>query len=251
MDVYFKQFFLAFIILFFSAQSTAKPIQVSISGGINALKLKNEPLVAMTPIVSNTYQSKNHWQWKGFWGLSLGSSLDLEQRPYQLGLALAGYFFDLDKVKGVEFPFSNDGSYDSLNYQFLSKSRSLMLELKGTYTACNWQPSLLLGLGESTNRLYHYQEVPSNPLLTAAAVSPAFSDQHHNSFAYELGASLAHALFEDPRHKINYKGALSYRYFNLGKAQLGSFPAQTSAQGLEISPLYTQGLLFSLEASFY
>lgn len=113
----------------------------------------------------------------------------------------------------------------------------------------HWQPYLLLGAGNSWNYLYNYNEVPSDPSLSAVSVLQ-FSNHTTNAFTYEIGVGIEHSLLTTTRNKINYTAALDWRYLNFGKSQLGSFPKQISQDRLHITSLQTQAVLISLKASW-
>lgn len=202
-------------------------------------------------VVTNEYKTNKKTDWRGFWGVGIGHTFEKEWfSNYQFSLGIAGYGINLGQVQGVEYPFINDGQYDTLNYKFQAKSSTGMLESRLAYTQFNWQPIALIGIGKSWNRLSGYNEQPTDPFLSASPVSPGFNNQTKQAFAYELGVGLQRKFLDDTVHKIQYKGSVSYRYFNLGKGLLGSFPAQTSNDRLQIKNLYTQAILFSLDVSF-
>lgn len=228
----------------------AKPISVFIAGGPNFTNLKNNNLVAINPTLSNAYLPRDQAQWHGFGGVGANYRFNTPKLPaYQLSLGLVCYFFQLDQVQGIEYPFINAGLFDSLNYGFHAKSTSLMLEAKAVYTSLALQPYAVVGIGPAWNKLSAYHEQASNFASSAAPAFP-FSNQSQTVFSYELGAGLQYLLKEDPKHHVRYYGSAGYQYFNLDKATLGPSAAQTTAERLKLKNLYTQGIIFTLAASF-
>lgn len=248
MDVKRIWYFIIFFV--FSTITHADKLNLFILGGANVVNLKNTTMVQITDVVTNAYRTQPSTNWQGLWGVGLGHTFQ-RTNVYQLSLNATGYFANLGNVQGLEYPFINDGVYDSLNYNFHAKSTALMFESRLAYTQFEWQPYALIGIGESWNRLSGYNETQIFSALSAAPVSPTFSSRTHNAFAYELGAGIQHQLFNDLVHKIQYKGGLGYQYFNLGKGELGHFPAQTATDRLHINRLTTQAIVLSLNVSLY
>lgn len=240
----------ACIFLLFANVGNAQPITVFVAGGPNFSNLKNNSLVAINATLSNAYLARDQAQWQGFGGFGANYRFNTPNLPaYQLSLGLAGYFFQLAQVQGIEYPFINAGLFDSLNYGFHAKSASLMVEAKAVYTPHALQPYAVLGIGPAWNKLSAYHEQASNFSSSAAPAQP-FSNHSQTVFSYELGAGLQYLLKEDPKHHVRYYGSAGYQYFNLDKATLGPSAAQTTADRIKIKNLYTQGVIFTLAASF-
>lgn len=228
----------------------ADKLSLFIAGGPNFTRLGNTSFVTINPLVINGYQPAKNSNWQGFWGGGVRYTVLTFLPQMQFSLGVAGYSFDLGEVKGIEYPFINAGFFDSLTYRFNVKNSLLMLESRLTYALENWQPFFLAGMGEAWNRLKNYQEVATNPAASATPLVPGFNDNTHHSFAYELGFGVGHCLFEDKTHQIQYLGSIAYRYFNLGRGQLGLLPLQSSLSHLEIKNIATQGIVFQVDVSF-
>ncbi len=240
------------IFFVFSVMGHANTLNLFISGGPNFSKLSNESLVRISSNVTNKYRTKQTMNGQDFGGIGIAHVFEKKWlQSYQFSLGVAGYFINLGDVHGTEYPFINAGSYDTLNYTFHVKSSTVLLESRFFYSQYDWQPFVLIGIGSGWNRLSGYKEVPSDPSLSAAPASSGFSNHTHQGFAYELGVGLQHQLWEDAIHKMQYKGSIGYRYFNLGDGQLGPFSAQTSNDRLQMNNLYTQGIVLALDVSFY
>lgn len=251
MDVTLSKGLAAVYILLLGANvGNAKPISVFVAGGPNFTNLKNNSLVAINPTLSNAYLPRDQAQWHGFGGIGANYRFTPPNLPaYQLSLGLAGYFFQLDQVQGIEYPFINVGLFDSLNYGFHAKGASLMLEAKAVYTSHALQPYAVVGIGPAWNKLSAYHEQASNFTSSAAPAIP-FNNHNQTVFSYELGAGLQYLLKEDLKHHVRYYGSAGYQYFNLDKATLGPSTAQTTAERIKLKNLYTQGIIFTLAASF-
>lgn len=247
----FKQFLLIFGLVFaFFAPCYAEKIDFYLTGGPAITKLKNTNSVAINHFVVNNYNTHQDAVWGGILGVGVGHVFQhLFNHPIDVSLGVADYSINLGRVQGVEQPFVNDSNFDTLNYKFNAKSNALMIESKLFYTLQKWKIFGLAGIGHAWNDLYNYSETPTDPNASAAMVPQLFSSHTQNAFAYELGIGVQHELFKDTQHKIQYAGSIDYRYFRLGKGELGSFPAQTTSDRLCINNLYTQGILFSLNVS--
>lgn len=231
--------------------SNANNVTVFLAGGPDFSTLKNQQLVQMNALVTNAYLPKKHSAQKGFIGIGVAHTLAQPWLPsMQWSLGLAEYFLSLGQVSGIEFPFINDGLYDSLNYKFHAKSTTAMLESRWVYSTPSWQPFVMAGIGTSWNRFSEYEEMPTNPALSAASLSLGFEDHTQSSFAYEFGIGIQHSLWQDNVHHIEGKASLGYQYFNLGQGRLGSSPLQSSPERLRVNHIYTQALVLSLSMAF-
>ncbi|WP_028389420.1 outer membrane protein [Legionella fairfieldensis] len=228
----------------------ANHLALFLSGGPNSSRLHNEQFVVINDFVANAYQTTEKNQWQGFWGGGITHTFEGILSHSNLSLGLAGYSIHLGKVQGKEYPFINDGVYDALDYSFHVKNHLLMLESRLSYVFYNWQPFALIGIGKAWNRLEHYNEIAADPSSSATPLTPGFGNHTHQDFAYELGLGVQHPLFEDKLRKMTYTASLGYRYFNLGQGKSGALPEQTSTDRLSIKNLYTQCIVFSIEASF-
>ena len=222
-----------------------------IEGGPTFMALRNTTAVPLSSNITNDYRTNAQTHWTGLWGFGIERTFQnlLEEKPFELSLGLAGYMISQGQVKGTEYPLANDGIYDTLNYQFNTKSNALMVESRWFYTGKTWRPFALIGIGESWNHFSHYIEEPTDPALTAAPVPIPFSNATQGSFAYEFGLGVQHAIFHDEPHHVHYTASIDYRYVNFGNGHLGPIPTQTTVSRLHINGLYTQGILITLKAA--
>ena len=227
-------------------------LDVFLSGGAVVTRATNQESVQINNTVINNYQAQAARQVSPMLGLGVSNMFrNLGDQPIDLSAGLTLYYAHLGNVKGTEFPFANDGSFDTLNYQFNIKTTTLLAESRLYSTYFDWQPYALVGLGAAWNEASNYSEVPSNPALGGAPAPQVFSNHTTANFAYEFGVGVQHQVAQDCVNHIRYFAALDYRYLNLGKAQLGSFPAQSVGSGLTVDNLYTQGIIFTVRAAFY
>ncbi|MDR3504372.1 MAG: hypothetical protein P4L79_17530 [Legionella sp.] len=238
------------IFLMFSSSGNTNQVSFFVSGGPNFSTLKNNRLVEINEVISNAYHTKAQTNTQGFWAVGASHTFENATCPsYQLSLGLAGYFFQLGHVKGTEYPFINAGLFDTLHYGFQAKSDSLMAEAKALYSRYALKPYALVGIGSSWNKFSTYHEKPSDPSLSASPTMP-FSDHTKQTFAYELGTGLQYLLWNDQRRHIQYHASAGYQYFNLDRGALGHSLAQTSSDRIKVKNLSTQGVIFTLAASF-
>lgn len=234
----------------FSFSGNANQISFFVSGGLNFSTLKNEPLVEINEVITNGYQTNAKTNWQGFWVIGTNHTFEKSWFSfYQLSLGVSGYFFALGQVTGTEFPFINEGLFDTLNYNFYAKSTSLMVEAKAIYSKYALKPYALIGIGPSWNRFYAYQEKPTDLFLSAAPAA-RFNNHTKQTFSYELGTGLEYLLWDDKQHHVQYYASAGYQYFNLDQGTLGHSAAQTSKDRLTVKNLYTQGIIFTLALSF-
>ncbi|KTC92227.1 hypothetical protein [Legionella cincinnatiensis] len=250
MEVKLSKLVVPLCVFIFPSLGYANQISFFVSGGPNFSILKNKSRVEINEVITNAYQTNTKTNWQGFWAVGANHTFEKSWFSfYQLSLGIAGYFFELGQVKGTEFPFINEGFFDTLNYNFHAKSSSLMVEGKAIYSKYVLKPYVLVGIGPSWNRFYTYHEKPTEPSLSAA---PAvhFNNHTKETFSYELGAGLDYLLWNDTQHQLQYHASVGYQYFNLDKGALGYSLVQTSKDRLTVKNLYTQGIVFTLAVSF-
>ncbi|MBN9229970.1 MAG: hypothetical protein J0I93_03895 [Legionella sp.] len=238
------------VILVCTGTAQAIPRSFAVTGGLHAPVFGNHSNVSINNDVTNNYNFKRNTTWQGVAGIELSQQLAYKLfSRYRINYGIAGYFLNLGKAQGIEHPLINFGLFDSLDYQFKTQSAALMVQTAYGYQMNRWQPFILVGIGNSWNRFSQYRERPTNPSLSA---SPAvlFNGHTSASFAYTLSVGTQFLLGKALAHPIEYNAAVRYQYFNLGSGRLGRAPLQTSDSRLQIKSLYTQGVLFSLIATF-
>lgn len=237
-------------ILIFTSTAHAAPLSIAVTGGPHLPNFKNHTIISINDDVSNGYDSKRNSNWQGLVGVELNQQLAYPlSSKYRFTYGIAGYFLNLGKAQGIEYPLINFGLFDTLDYQFKVRSAAALIQAALSYDYQRLRPFILVGLGTSWNRSNQYREMPTNPALSA---TPAvlFDAHTQSSFAYTLSAGTQFFLGKALTQPIEYHAAVRYQYFNLGAGRLGRAPVQTADARLRINNLYTQGILFSLIATF-
>lgn len=78
------------------------------------------------------------------------------------------------------------------------------------------------------------------PIIPEAVPAPSFSNNTEMSFTYSLGAGVEYPLSK------NFQVGVGYEFANWGKNSLSRAPGQSLNNGLGVSHLYTNELLFSI-----
>lgn len=163
--------------------------------------------------------------------------------PMELGLAYyqaAPFTTSGHVVQGPDWH-----SFDIFDYNYQIKTRQVMLEgyFYPEYVLFCGQPYLIIGLGASFNKASDYKVIMP-PFIT---FSPYFINNTNHSFTYSLGLGWDYLLRPD------MKIGLSYRFSDLGKADLGKTfieDPRRLAGSLDISHLYTNEFLAQLSFIF-
>ena len=227
-------------------------LNLSLYGGAAFTRNINEPAVHVTEIEVNQYQAHLRTIWNPIWGAGINYPFDnVFGQPFNISIGLSGYWINPGRVEGIEYPFANIGKFQRLNYQFQTQSKALFAESRFAYNWIDWQPYALVGLGCSWNILNDFTQAPIKSPLDPAPVLLHFNNHTNAAFAYELGLGVQRELYFDVAHGISYIASLDYRYFNLGKGELGLAPEQTTNSRLYINNMSTQGMLVTLGATFY
>lgn len=245
-----RRLFFLFLMEIFLSTAALPSVAIFLNTGANVSQLHNTVSVMMNDTLANTY----HFQEQQRWGVIAGGGIAWLFHPnnhFQILVGPAAYFLDFDNVRGVESPFSNVGSFDTLNYQFFVNSTALFLESRFISTVSSWQPVIAFGVGNAWNYLFRYSEVPTDPNGGASSATSVFVDKTQSAVAYEIGLGVQHQLFADKKRNIIYQVGLNYRYFNLGAGKLGSSSLQTTKQALSLSPLQSQTILLALSVIFH
>jgi hypothetical protein len=229
--------------------SSSHRYEIFISGGAAFPWLNNIAPVAMTSTITNTYYVQAE---RRVGAVAGGGILRVFTPKHGLHVTLgpAAYYVDFDKIHGVEFPFSNSGAFDTLNYQFLASGAALFLESRVIFSASCWHPFLVLGAGNAWNHLSAYDETPTDSASSASPTAAFFRNNTMSSFAYEAGVGVSHQLSVDIKRDITYSYALEYHYFNFGAGKFAQSSLQTGDQALGVKTLHANAILLSLSAAF-
>jgi hypothetical protein len=238
-----------FILLMLLApiDSSANKLDLFVMGGASFSAISNDNYVSMNQYMVNEYHPHSSTQTGPLFGLGIAHAFPIAGNTMNIGLGLSGYYSDFGAFKGTEYPFINDGLFDSLNYQFNARSFAALVESRLTYAVYNWQPYLIAGIGVAWNQLYNYMETPTTSSDTAAASPYTFSNKTNAAFAYELGLGVQKEIYVDTKNQIHYFLSVDYRYLNFGLAELGAAPVVAANNQIQVPHLYTQACMLSLK----
>lgn len=225
-----------------SSQAMAEGLSAHLGFGLaNAhFSGKTQNIEVVPSTVENQYAPQSHTYLGPAFNAGLAYQWDAQ--PIALNLGLSFYVIQTTASGGVS-PFTNGGSFDSLDYSADGTSYALMLEPKFILTSNPaWQPYLLTGVGVSINRFVGYSEAPSDASGTASGTQVPFGAQSKTNFAYEFGIGLQHPLSDRPNAAIL---AVDYRYMSLGQASLGDVPGVPHSN-LDLGRLSTQMATLSI-----
>ncbi len=200
--------------------------------------------------VTDQFDTFSQTKTSALWGYGVGYEWDFSNKPYPFlfDLSLTGYYTH-SHLSGTETPATNlIHNAEPLNYAADATNWSWLVEPKFISNRYAWQPYFMFGLGFSNNQADHYVEVPSNPASSAVAVN-SFSSNTATQFAWEVGAALQHELWALPKGgKLII--AAEYRYMDWGPLTLGTTPAQTSSNQLNLGHYQSNIFDFRLNMQF-
>ncbi len=159
-------------------------------------------------------------------------------------LNVSSYYMG-SSVTGTNAPLVNGGSFDTLNYTATGRSLALMLEPKWIWTANDWQPYALAGMGIAFNHFGAYTETPTDPNGSAVPTSTPFTSSTTTSLAYEGGLGIQYPLSTDKHSPVL---AIDYRFMDWGNASLVSSTSQTNT--LHFGHLQTTSINVSMTWPF-
>jgi opacity protein-like surface antigen len=244
-----KRIFLGFTLALIALSSYASNVDFYLMGGPAFTRMEANNSISLNGLVTNDYNNDSKWYLEPLLGIGIGHTFTAEEQPFNLSLALSEYFTNYDDVTGTEYPFSNVGSFDTLNYRYHSQTYATLFETRISYTDMILQPYILGGIGGAFNRLNGYTEFPANASLSAAAAKHTFDGHTDFSFSYELGVGLQKNIYYDRTLNIQYLLSLDYRYLAFGAGEFGPASTQTTNQRMGIDNLSTQAVILSLKLS--
>lgn len=131
-----------------------------------------------------------------------------------------------------------DPAFNNYTYQY--KVSHMAVALKGKLLG-HWDlpiiPWISASLGVGFNKAYGFSNTPT---IYEAVPSPNFTNNTTTAFTYAIGIGVERQL--NPHWQI---GA-GYEFSDWGRSQLGPASGASSNQGLSLSHLYTNSLLFNL-----
>jgi opacity protein-like surface antigen len=196
---------------------------------------------------SNTYvSSSGSSKTKVFAGIFAGAervpssnkfSTEFSCWRYQLGIGL--YQNEASKASGVVNEFSIP-EYNNLDFNYYVRSRYALAEGRVLYIINNFlAPYVMVGGGVVRNKAHGYLETPR--IDTAVPMTP-FANKTKTTGAYTLGGGLEFIVFP------NVRFGAGYRFADLGSAELGVSPAQTTTNTLKINKVEAHQFIFQITA---
>lgn len=186
----------------------------------------------------NSYIGTNHDDTEMATGFFIGGeTVFLDNWAGQIGLSYVENKSFTENGNVYEFA---DPAFNNLTYQYRIKSRRVSLETKISHLFRHvLHPYVSASLGEAFNQAYAYTEYP----VTSADVpmTQPFANHLSRSLTYSVGFGIDVDLTEHVR-----LGA-GYRFADLGNANLGITPLQSSTNKISNTHLYTNEVLAQLE----
>lgn len=126
------------------------------------------------------------------------------------------------------------------NYTYKYRIRHSHLALKGKLLAdlgYNLIPWVSGSIGVGFNRAYQFN---NEPTISSVVAMPNFVNNTTSSFTYTIGLGVQRQL------NTHWQAGIGYEFADWGRSHLNRAPGQTLNKGLELSHLYTNGLLINL-----
>lgn len=217
---------------------------IEIEGGAGAAFSANRTSqFALHPNVINRYVPSDSIAAIGLAQLFLGYSW-LFPNFTQLDWGLGSYFLSYETQLGTLHPAVNMmPDFDTLTYSYHVRTYMLLSEWHYSWQCSPhvW-PFAMAGVGLAINRMYRYNERPTDPNGSASSMTAFFGNHTNVKFAAAMGFGFIfpislHAAFN-----------MSYRLLYAGQARLAASPIQTTRNFLHTGNLLSQ--VFLLGFSF-
>jgi len=190
----------------------------------------------LAPEIEKTYVAQKSTKSIATGELFLGAQRALTQGlDAQLGLAVAAS--GNARMQGIIW---DDASFEFDNHSYSYRVQHTRVALKGKIIAGSsyrMMPWLSASVGAGFNRAKSYS---NTPLIFEALPNSNFNNNTKTSFSYTLGAGVQKAV------SAHWQAGIGYEFADWGKSQLGRAEGQTMNNGLALSHLYTNGVLFNL-----
>jgi len=134
----------------------------------------------------------------------------------------------------------DDASQEFNNYSYQYKLQNARFTVKGKLLLDEFSwglPWVSASVGAGFNRAYDYS---NTPLIFEAVPNSNFSNKTTTSLAYTVGAGVQRSL--NPFWQVG----IGYEFANWGKSSLGAAATQTENQGISLSHLYTNAIMFNI-----
>ncbi len=190
----------------------------------------------LAPDLEKTYTADNNTQALFDGELFLGLQRELSQSLVgQLGFAVAAT--SSAELSGNIWDDA-DPTFNNYTYNYQIQHAHLAMKGKLLIDRGYWViPWVSASIGVGFNHAYDFN---NTPVIFEALAMPDFSSNTETSFTYTLSAGLQKILNQ------HVQVGVAYEFADWGQSQLGKALGQTSASGLSLDHLYTNGIMFNL-----
>lgn len=154
----------------------------------------------------------------------------------QLGLALAGV-----SNAGLSGNIWDDADPEYNNYTYAYQVQHTHLALKAKLLSDTsvfaLKPYVSASVGIGFNKAQNFSNVP---IIFEAVKTANFASKTTTVLTYTLGLGMQRAI------NTHWQAGIGYEFASWGKSQLGAAPRQTVGEGLSLSQINTNGLLFNV-----
>lgn len=192
--------------------------------------------LSLTPQIEKTYTANQGTNTLADGEVFLGVKRDL---PYALftHVGLAGALTSKAGLSG-EIWDDADPQFNNYAYGYQIQHAHLAVKAK-VFKEINYPvlPWISASIGVGFNRSNSFY---NTPLISEAVIQNNFAAYTQTSFTYTLGAGIQKILTN------HWQVGLGYEFADWGQSRLNRASEQTIGQGLSLSHLYTNGLVFNL-----
>ncbi|CAM2944409.1 Opacity protein and related surface antigens [Legionella steigerwaltii] len=190
----------------------------------------------LTPEIEKTYAANKstHVLFDGEFFLGLQKKLS-PMAQGQLGLAIAAT--SNANFSGMIWDDA-DPEFDNFAYSYKIQHTHVAAKAKLLFDQGYWLIPWISGsIGVGFNRAYSFDNTPT---IFEALPNPNFASHTETTCTYTVGAGVQKAL------NVHWQLGVGYEFADWGKSNFGRAAGQTLNNGLTLSHLYTNGVLFNL-----
>ncbi|OGO91155.1 MAG: hypothetical protein A3F10_01640 [Coxiella sp. RIFCSPHIGHO2_12_FULL_42_15] len=174
-------------------------------------------------------------------GVDLGVAWESIAKPYFFAVGLETSYNQQNSPAGTVNPlYLINPGFDTLNYTYAVSSVPLLAIAQIGLAHRFFNPYVIAGIGMAWNMADNYNEVPTDPLLSAAPMRSMFQPKTTYDFAYTAGLGFLVNVM------TSLQLALEYRFTDYGDAYLNPTSQQSTGDTLSLGPVRSNALLFRL-----
>lgn len=211
----------------------------SLFAGLNFENSGKTTTVNFGGLATNQYQPNRVYKIGPLWGFDIGRQHWYASNRW-VRYGFESSYTRVIKMSGLVHPLFNiNPNFDTLTYTYAIRSVPFLFVTQLGFATSNKNETYLIGgAGISWNQASDYNEVPTQPALTAAPMRIMFKTHSALEFVYTIGAGFSHSI----THSASW--GLEYRFTGYGPAQLGN--NGTSVNGLYLGPIHSNEILARL-----